>query len=310
MLSNLLIDTLTRFTDLIKKLIIMCMDAKKLEADWQSLHVVLDRCYEGPPAGKCGTFTGTVLTICQLLEGWVVMEKEGVRLESRCDNNEWIVCIPGERYQEFSDASRIISVHLAIRNPGNGAEWRGIPIVKFTPSEACRNALTRLRESRAFEQITQEQSLSIFGVVMTLDHAIEIQENLLGFFRQLLCQLRQHGMCFEVPFIHEERVRRSHKYLAGLDVRESFSREQIACSVGLTPGQLDRLWRSEMGITPRQYWNRKRIAYACEQLRRYEPSIKSVASDLGFRHLSQFSNWFCKYQGESPRTFRNRPQSP
>jgi len=117
----------------------------------------------------------------------------------------------------------------------------------------------------------------------------------------------QHGMRYEVPAIQDLRVRSSHRQLAAMDIRDPLSRQALAAQEGLTAGQLDRLWRAELGLTTTQYHDCQRLTYACGQLRRHDIPIKVIAAELGFRHLSQFSNWFHSRHGESPRSFRKRP---
>ncbi|MEO7934179.1 MAG: helix-turn-helix domain-containing protein [Chthoniobacterales bacterium] len=277
--------------------------------DWQALHVVLDRCYEGPPSGKSGTFQGTVLTVCHLLEGSVTMHKDGVTVDTCAGKKEWIVCIPGERTQHFSDNARIISIHLAVKSPENGAEWRGIPIVRFAPDRVASRAMTRLCGAKVIRRLTREQTLKIYGVLLSLPEMLEIQELTLAFLRNLLRIAALHKFRFEPPLIHDPRVRESHRSLSTIDLRERYLRQTFAAKYGLTAGQLDRLWRHELGMTPRQYHECRRVAFASEQLRRQGTSVKCIAVDLGFRHLSQFSNWFSAHQNESPRQFQTRPES-
>lgn len=235
------------------------------------------------------------------------MKKDGVEVVSRAGQGEWIVCMPGERYQHFSETSEIVSIHLAIRSAGNGAEWRGVPILRVMPGALARRALKRLRVCRSVRGLASSQRLEVRGQALPLQQAIEMQELASGFFRHLLDLIVPAGMHYAPPPIEDVRVRQSYRFLSALDVSQHFSRHGLAAAQGLSAAQLDRLWREELGLTPRQYRDRIRHIYACDQLRQRGSTIKVVAADLGFRHLSQFSNWFCTRQGESPRRYRSRP---
>lgn len=275
-------------------------------ADWQGLQLGLDRCYEGPPVGRSGVYTGTVVTLCELRRGSLEMHREGVAIQAEATERPWIMSIPGERRQHFSDDSAIVSVHLSLKNPGNGAEWRGRPVVMAVPDEYARQSLHTLQRAAIAAGFSPQQ-LEVYGLELALPEALELQAACAVLFAHMLRLARPLGMSFEVPPIGDDRVRESHLRLAAMDIQASFSRETLAAEQGLTAGQLDRLWRQELGVTPFQYRDRQRLTYACEQLRRPSVAIKSIAADLGFRHLSQFSNWFHARQQESPRDFRNRP---
>lgn len=282
---------------------------RPIRADWQALQVGLDRCYVGAPAGKRGFFTGTVFTLCQLLQGSAEFKRDAIHIATDASYGEWNLCVPGERWQTFSDDADIISIHLSVSNPGNGAEWQGPRLVSIQPDATAKAALDALMASPALAHLSQRQRLEIRGLSFTLDDMLALQVASAHLFRHALRLGSSQGMRYEPPPIEDERVRASHRWLASLGMGQDFSRDELAAAHGLSAGQLDRLWRAELGITPRQYHDRNRFTYACEQLRRRSSSVKIVAADLGFRHLSQFSNWFRAHLGESPRAFRNRPET-
>ncbi|HBR95270.1 MAG TPA: AraC family transcriptional regulator [Opitutae bacterium] len=281
--------------------------APDTSADWQALNPLLERCYVGPPAGKRGTFHGAIFTLCKLLSGQVEMTKDEVTITAEADQPVWILTTPGTRWQDFSDDAEIISIHIALGNPQNGAEWTGTPILTARPEAAAETALDALVNCHAIQHLSPEQRLELHALKLPIADYLELQKHTLEILKQCLLLASRHGMRYEVPSIQDPRVFESYRYLAALDVRENFSRNELAAREGLTAGQLDRLWRSELGQTPSHYRDRMRLTYACEQLRRPVTPIKVIAADLGFRHLSQFSNWFTTRQGESPRSFRNRP---
>ncbi|QYY37230.1 helix-turn-helix transcriptional regulator [Ruficoccus sp. ZRK36] len=275
-------------------------------ADWQALQLTVDRCYEGIPCGLSGTYPGTVFTLCQLQRGSLEMSHDDIAIHTDATERPWILNIPGERTQHFSDDPDIISVHLCLSNPCNGAEWRGKPLVVAIPDEPARQALHQLQRAVTAAGIPPRQ-LDIRGLPMELPAALCVHAAASSLFAHLLRLALPLGMRYEVPPIRDPRVRDSHLCVATMAMQARFSREQLASEQGLTPGQLDRLWRQELGLTPQQYRDNRRFAYACEQLRRRAVSVKEIAADLGFRHLSQFSNWFRARHNESPRSYRNRP---
>ncbi len=276
-------------------------------AAWQALNPVLERCYIGSPAGKHGTFHGTIFTLCKLLQGSVQMKKGDDSIRADAKDRTWILTSPGTRWQHFSDDAEIISIHIALGNPQNGAEWIGPQICCAQPDAAGDAALEQMLHSRTIRHLSAGQRLELHMLKLPITDYLELQKHTLEILKQSLLLASQGGMRYEVPSIQDSRVYASYRYLAALDIREDFSRDELAAREGLTAGQMDRLWRSELNQTPNHYRDYQRLTYACEQLRRKEVPIKVTAAELGFRHLSQFSNWFSTRQGESPRSFRNRP---
>ncbi|MFV0338157.1 MAG: helix-turn-helix domain-containing protein [Chthoniobacterales bacterium] len=275
-------------------------------ADWQALRISVDRCYEGIPVGKSGTFSGTVATLCEMRSGHLDMQRDGLAIRTNARSRPWVINIPGKRTQHFSDKARILSVHLSLSNPENGAEWNGLPMVLVYPDSAAKQALQKLQQT-VQEIGLSTQELEMRGHPLSLPDALALQIAGTKLFAHILRLVHPHGMRFEVPTISDQRVYDSHLLLAAMPVQIEFSRKKLAMKQGLTAGQLDRLWRKELGLTPQQYRDRQRFTFACEQLRRPAIPIKAIAADLGFRHLSQFSNWFRTRHNESPRSFRNRP---
>ncbi|WP_269522749.1 helix-turn-helix domain-containing protein [Coraliomargarita parva] len=282
-------------------------EAKQATADWQALHPLLERCYVGPPAGRSGNFPGAIFTLCKLLRGSVEMKKGNHSIQADANNPAWILTTPGTRWQHFSDDSEIVSIHIALGNPQNGAEWSGPQIISVKPDSAGEKALAELVNCPVIKQLSPGQRLELQALKLSIPDYLELQKHTLEILKQSLLLAERAGMRYQVPSIQDPRVNASYRYLAALDIRESFDRGELAAREGLTAGQLDRLWRSELGQTPNHYRDRQRLTYACRQLRRPEIPIKVIAADLGFRHLSQFSNWFSTRHGESPRSYRKRP---
>jgi AraC-like DNA-binding protein len=78
----------------------------------------------------------------------------------------------------------------------------------------------------------------------------------------------------------------------------------IAAEVGLGVSQFVRIFREEMGETPKQYFDQRRRAYCRQMLGATSVPIKEIAYNLGFSRLSDFSAWFKHQFDMPPRTFR------
>ena len=65
-----------------------------------------------------------------------------------------------------------------------------------------------------------------------------------------------------------------------------------------------RLFRRATGLSPLEYYQRRRIHHACVRLLDSEHTITRVALELGFADAAHFSRLFRKYAGLTPRAYR------
>ncbi|MGE9292309.1 MAG: helix-turn-helix domain-containing protein, partial [Puniceicoccales bacterium] len=217
---------------------------------------------------------------------------------------QWLIMVPGQRYQEFTSHAELISINLSVSCGAAILSWMGkwACVLKedsrlLAQAEALAAALPPVSPG-------EDHGLSIPGVKMPLQQAADCQARVLDFFNSLLVVASEWGVGVDIQFGEDERVQRSLAYMTNRPLGNKFSREEVAEDCGLSASRLDRHWRREMGITIRQYWDNRRMNYACQCLREKTKSIKEVSADLGFSHASQFSIWFSSHQGVSPRAYR------
>jgi len=84
----------------------------------------------------------------------------------------------------------------------------------------------------------------------------------------------------------------------------------LAAAAGYSKDYLSLLFKREFGIAPLAYRNRFRMQTAASLLTSGKMSIKEIADELGFRHLSHFSGMFRRTFGTSPRAVRRHAQAP
>lgn len=273
---------------------------------WRDLKLDLVWCYEGEPLGRKVRTHGLNLSAWLLMEGQATVKAGGRTMKA--GRGEWLVCRPMERWQNFSESARILSIHLAMTCPSLPAEWTGPAAVKLKGTAVLAEAANRLRETAALRPVPPQDRRNLAGLKMALGEALELRAATAEFAGRLLAELEGQGMEFGPAAIRDERVRASRLELDGRELREGFSREALAGARGVSASQLDRLWREELDMTPRQYWESRRAATACERLQEGEGSVKAIAYDLGFSHLSRFSVWFREKTGMTPRAYRRRPR--
>jgi AraC-like DNA-binding protein len=94
----------------------------------------------------------------------------------------------------------------------------------------------------------------------------------------------------------------------GLIIREAHGQpltvEAIARRFAMSLRHLERCFREEIGVTPREFIVQTRIQAACEHLRDPQLTITGIASATGFQTPSHFTETFRKVTGQTPSTFR------
>jgi methylphosphotriester-DNA--protein-cysteine methyltransferase len=71
-----------------------------------------------------------------------------------------------------------------------------------------------------------------------------------------------------------------------------------------TAGSLAVLFRKLAGMSPKRYFDRRRMTFCHRQLADPLVPVKTIAIDLGFRRLSDFSEWVTLRFGAPPRRCR------
>ncbi|HUC92214.1 MAG TPA: AraC family transcriptional regulator [Paenibacillus sp.] len=84
----------------------------------------------------------------------------------------------------------------------------------------------------------------------------------------------------------------------------AFRIENIASSLGISPGYCQEVFRKVYGISPRRYLSELKLHEAKVMIRQPELTLKEIASRLGYSQLSHFSRQFKRWTGMSPLQFR------
>lgn len=72
----------------------------------------------------------------------------------------------------------------------------------------------------------------------------------------------------------------------------------------VSPDHGSRLFRRVTGLSPQEYYQRRRVQRACALLLDAERSVTAVAMELGFADAAHFSRLFKKYASVTPRAYR------
>jgi AraC-like DNA-binding protein len=87
------------------------------------------------------------------------------------------------------------------------------------------------------------------------------------------------------------------------------SLEELAESVSLSSRQFSRRFKDALGVSPLDFFDRKRLGLAQQMLAYENATVGEVSERLGFSSLATFSRWFTHLAGESPSVYRSRPHA-
>lgn len=88
--------------------------------------------------------------------------------------------------------------------------------------------------------------------------------------------------------------------------RDDISIRDMAASLNFHPVYIARCMQKEFGCSPVEYLLRYRIEQAKLLLLRTDYSIARIAGEVGFNQAAYFASCFTKYEGLSPRSYRQR----
>lgn len=88
------------------------------------------------------------------------------------------------------------------------------------------------------------------------------------------------------------------------DFNSNLSTSEIAVKSGLSLRNLNRLFITELGMTPKQVITYFRIEYAKKLLLKGSSSVTDIALEVGYSSLSQFITVFRKITGQIPSSLR------
>lgn len=241
------------------------------------------------------------LTIWRLARGSVTVKTRDTL--AKASASQWVVITHGRREHKFSDNALIES--LSIHLDAGAARWTGpgVAVLADTlPLRRTGSAFTRVLED--FKQSGLCPPKQFFCIGSLLGH-IEVQRRNLEFLGVVLSELEQRGIRLEWPDVDDPRVARTRHFLENLPLDWEWNRNAVAEKGAVSASQLDRLWRRQQNCTPFCFWEDRRLHFAKEKIENSGLQIKEIALQLGFTNLSQFSNWFRKRHGKSPRAYRD-----
>jgi AraC-like DNA-binding protein len=185
-------------------------------------------------------------------------------------------------------------------------EERRLMRFRFTARNRGR-LLTPWRRAQAFpattwypaflEEVERE-------MLMPDEHTPERSRSLLVQLSIRLLRARRRGSAGASP-LSPLQVHAVYKYFLR-HVSERPASAELAAVVGLSPSYFARLFTRTMGIPPRKWMLRQRIAHSTQLLLDTCLNVSEIAYRLGYEEPRLFTRQFSAEMGMSPRQYRNR----
>lgn len=274
-------------------------------ADWASLHYNLLWAYDGPiwPQARIGEYTDWDTSCWLLLKGSVTLTGSG--LESvTITPGQWVFLVSPTRHQTFSEDAQILSMHFELTWPGgeqviDKSQNLIFPANEFPQLEKSARPIVQ-HIKRYFpnaDAFLMEQRCSI-------EHFLLVQKLFPPWIIAYLKALSHRNIHPRRLNIQDERLMQTLAELDSYPLSEKFAEQRILQKIGMSRTQLDHLFSKAYGVTPRGYFEQRRLNEARRLLKYTDLGIKEISWRLGFRHPSNFSMWFRKMNDVNAIAFR------
>ncbi|MDF3129356.1 helix-turn-helix transcriptional regulator [Kiritimatiellaeota bacterium B1221] len=252
------------------------------------------------------TWAGNIVGCWLILEGGVQLTDP--RGNTEAEKGDWVFISSQPAKHLFQKNTRLLSIRFLLEYPGGRpfferTQHRTFPSQRFPQLEDHARQLAEVL-------LSIQPDSSYFSSLMGMPplHHFQLQA---AFYRWMVSYMEvMHSLGESLTaFPHlDPRVEKAVIFMDHQPLNLKFKEGEIAQHVGLSVNQLLLLFRKEIGITPFEYFNQRRILVARNELMESARPIKELAFDLGFGSPSHFSTWFKKITNRSPREYRNAAQ--
>lgn len=117
--------------------------------------------------------------------------------------------------------------------------------------------------------------------------------------------LSQSNIDFQEAFNRDKRVLKVIQHILE-NLTESYSNDDLAAMVNMTPNSFSRLFKNNMGVTLQYFVKEQKIKTACSWFDHKDITIEEVADALGFSDRYHFSRIFKQVKSISPGQYLKR----
>ena len=231
-----------------------------------------------------------------VLKGWARVEKKEGAAEA-CKGN-WLIAPPGERMQQASEDCELLSIAFLARWVfGRELFPMSYPIT-FSEREVPALRTLGLRLASDAERLFPHARHELPEHSGPTNAHLRLTAGFYAWFEVLGSALEKRGI--KPDFLElDPRVEEAVQILDRAEQRMPNPAE-VARRIGLSPSQMNRLFRQELGITVHDYCQRRKRVAARTLLAAPGSTVKETAFQLGFLSSQHFSRWFRLGTGMTP----------
>lgn len=284
--------------------------------DWSRLRAELLWAYCGSPMMP----TASHRYEHPVLMGWLILEGRVTANSPTCGmitarKGDWLFMPDDKEGHDFSKNAKIISLRLIVQWPNHQHLYTHDRWLKFEDKDhpqLQKQAWKLVRKAQAITQAkpTDVQSTDMTVLPCNLMQYLQLEQAVLKWVETYDQTMQKLGITRNVMIQPDRRVTQCLRYIEQLPAHREFDEEQLARSLGLSAGRLNRLFNQHMHMTPKAYACKLRLNDAIRFLTSTNLPIKELTFELGFKQQSHFANWFWKKTGHYPNAYRQAYKKP
>ncbi len=222
----------------------------------------------------------------------------------KATEGEWLLLRAEQGRQHFSGGARLMSLRFHLRLRGGLPLFARRSDVVVTGRRAEALAVVARRLIEAYEAVGAPGIIYIARERLSLVDNFRIEAAFMDWLGGYVDVMESAGEVAEALDERDSRVAKALVLIEDHRMRDKFSEADLARGCGLSVNQLGRLFRRDLGVSPFQYYETRRLELARHALAESSLPIKEVGFELGFSSPPHFSNWFTEHEGFSPRAWR------
>lgn len=278
--------------------------------DWTGVRYGLAWAYEGPvpPRAREGSYTSQDVSCWLIRRGQVTLSAPG-RKAVTAKPGDWAFVARPTRHQSFSADAEILSLHFHFSWPG------GESVVEQSDNHviAAAEHPELERAARPIVNLVKKHFPQANAWLMeercSLPLYLMLQRLMPQWLSTYLEVQASQGLCPKRTGNIDDRVIQAIMELEHRPLSQKFSEKELMAKAGLGRSQLHLLFVQATGLTPKRFFERRRLEAAQRLIEGTRMSAKEIALDLGFRYESHFSVWFRSKTGHSPLAFKRLDES-
>jgi AraC-like DNA-binding protein len=226
----------------------------------------------------------------------------------RATKNQWLFLRADQGCQHFSKGARLISLRFHLLLRGGKPLFARKRDLLFEGTAAARLTAAARRLVAEFTRLGVASTLSLARSRISLVDNFRVEGAFMDWLAAYVDAMEAAGETAEAADERDPRVGKALIAIEDHRMRDKFTEADLARHCGLSINQLGRLFRRELGMSPFQYYEQRRLELARHTLAESALPVKEICFELGFSSPPHFSSWFTEHEGLSPRAWRTARQ--